>query len=91
MQKYLKKVLHVRTYDDNIKTSQRKRGDKMKKQPRITARILADVEPSVKEKLQEIASLQNESMANVLVNLIEKKYFETYGISKGGGGTLKNK
>lgn len=74
MQKYFKKVLHVRTYDDNIKTSQRKRGEKMKKQPRITARILADVEPSVKEKLQDIAALENTSMANVLTHLIEKQH-----------------
>jgi uncharacterized protein (DUF1778 family) len=41
---------------------------------KVTARITADVDPSVKEKLKEVAAVKGETMAQFLTNVIEKEH-----------------
>lgn len=48
---------------------------------KVTARILADVDPSIKEKLKHIAKIDNETMVNVLTRLIEKEFEKVGGSS----------
>jgi hypothetical protein len=41
---------------------------------KVTARITADVDPVVKEKLKEVSAAKGETMAQFLTKAIEKEY-----------------
>jgi hypothetical protein len=45
---------------------------------KVTARIIADVEPSVKEKLKEVSAAKGETMVQFLTNTIEKEYKKVF-------------
>lgn len=50
--------------------NKKKRGDDLK----ITSRIIADVNPEIKQKLKELSLQKDESMAKILSELIEKEH-----------------
>lgn len=44
------------------------------KQVKVTSRIVADVAPEVKQKLQEAAKAQGTTVTNLIIQLAEKEY-----------------
>ncbi len=67
-------VINVRYIIDKL----RKGGERVK----VTTRIIADVEPSTKEKLKKLADQKGERMTIVLTKLINYEYDFHFGEKK---------
>lgn len=63
-------MLHVHTWGGMIDLINRLGGEQVEGK----VRIIADVSPKVKEKLQEVASARGEYMTDFLVGAIEKEH-----------------
>lgn len=56
----------------NLGQAKKQGGEKM--EMKTTARIIADVDPSVKKKLKEISKATDIPMTHILITLIEREY-----------------